>query len=77
MSEYTSGKRSSGCYEIEITNLKQQRDDLLVACKAMFLRIVMHYLIHQEICKLGKNCPDKKALKLGEQAIAKAAKQGT
>lgn len=47
-------------------------DDLVKACKALFLRVTMHYASHQEICKLGDQCPDKKALYIAEAAIAKA-----
>jgi hypothetical protein len=61
----------------ERDKLQQQRDDLLVACKALFLRVTMHYVNHEAICKLGEECPDKKALKLAEQVIAKCKKQGT
>ncbi len=32
--EWQTGKRSVSCYEREIKDLKQQRDDLLEACKA-------------------------------------------
>ncbi len=43
--------------------------DLLTACKAMSRRVAMHHANHREICKLGKECPDRKALQLGEAAI--------
>ena len=36
---YATGSRSINCYEREIKDLEQQRDDLLAACKATKLRI--------------------------------------
>jgi hypothetical protein len=77
--EHLAGEEMQGFNAIQARNkeLKQERDDLLAACKALFLRVTMHYVNHQEICKLGEECPDKKALKLAEAAIAKADKQGT
>ncbi|KKM04383.1 hypothetical protein LCGC14_1764840 [marine sediment metagenome] len=48
------------------------RKDLLAACKELFLRVTMHYANHQDVCRLGENCPDKKALRLGEAAIENA-----
>lgn len=33
LSDYPTNERSAACYEREITELKQQRDDLLRACK--------------------------------------------
>ncbi len=59
-------------FENRMRDLVKQREDLLTGCKALFLRVVMHYSNHQEICKLGKECPDKKALELAEAAIEQA-----
>ncbi len=45
-------------------------DALVVACEELFLRVIMHYANHQEVCKLGPECPGKKALQLAEVALA-------
>ncbi len=61
------------CKRAEVTAHETEiKTDLLAACKALFLRVAMHYTNHQDVCKLGNECPDKKGLILAEAAIAKA-----
>ncbi len=72
MLENVDGSTISDDLKDGVANLALAAPDLLAACKELFLRVTMHYANHQEVCKLGDECPDKKALKIAEAAIAKA-----
>lgn len=46
--------------------------DLLTACNGLLSRMQYYYNTHQDLCRLGDACPDKKTIHFAKAAIAKA-----
>lgn len=60
------------CFSEEHARLIAAAPTLLAACEKLLGRMEPYYAIHKEVCLVGKECPDKRAIATVKAAITAA-----